>query len=286
MIRRDLIAPQVRRGGDNGTLPITFTVPAGQVIRIKNILTTEDITAGQLLTIAIDSKVMFWVAGSTTWGLGNILATRMTIETLREWGYKIDNFQIIADEGQVITISSGDNTGTFWMDYEVWGSREKYNRESYGGTDGQKRMIISCGRQVTSVAAGATSDIQLVTSLNAPGNTTFPWAVVAPPQRRYKIIALIINDTDTVGTNLTQNGVRLLHEGRELITPSGVIVTPGRILHHTFAGASRVIKLDEPYEVNSFEAVQLFLRVTSTDVGAQNATLEAGLLMEEELLEG
>ena len=285
MLNRAILSPRVHAGVDNGSLPISITVPAGQVYRILSIDGNVDITAGLICTLTIDGKSMFWYPGVTAFGpMRWVNNERSGIDGfMRDWLH-IPFMGIIADEGQTIGVNSGDGTGSFHMIYEIHGARDIHNRLSDGGVDGRKRQIISFGYQVTSVGAGLTSDIQIVTAVNAPGNTTFPYQTVVPPQRKYLIHGFVVPNTTVCGTNLALNGLRVVHEGRELISPAGTVVAPDRMIDVGFASAAKWVLFPEPYEVNAFEAVQVYMRVTSTDAGAQNATLSCGLLMTEEYL--
>jgi hypothetical protein len=277
-----ILYPYVRRV-INLASPTTIVVPSGLVYKINRKRTTTAITAGQFLKISIDSECVYWGHATTTFD--TIFPIGLSPEIYREKAKEIldeINTPIIAIEGQSLTIESTDNSGVVVLWIEIFTLDSGYNRNSEGAVDGNKSVICSISRHVQSVGAGLTVDIQLTTNSNPVGKTLFPFAGNVPPQKRYKMLGMIINQDDTVGTNLTLAGLRLVHEGRDLISSSGVI-TPATLTSDV-KGRGRIWVFDEPITVNSFEAVQVFGRVTSTDAGAQNATLECGIYLEEEIL--
>jgi hypothetical protein len=263
---------------------VNITVPAGQIWEIFAHNLTTLVTAAARWSIEVDGKSMYWSQGCANFDpslgmLANLNPGLM--EDVNRFG--AERIPVLAAEGQVITVWSTDNSGVVVLSYRIHTLNNGLSRISDGGTESKKRLIFSNSLQVTSVALGATVDILINTNFNAPGETVFPWGGNVPPQRVYKILALVIGVTNTVGTNLTRNGIRLLHEGRELLTPGGLVQTPANVCPHVGVGALFHF-LPEPYEVNSFEQVTVYNRVTSTDAGAQDATLYNGLFMIEEFL--
>jgi len=281
---RNLISPNVKRSIDMTGGAVNIIVPAGQVFEIMSMVLTTLVTAGQRWSCAIDGKTMYWAPGDANFdpSLG-FLAITQPFLNLDLINLSARRIPLVAVEGQTITFVSTDNTGVVSIQYRVHTLAAGLTEEYDGALYGKKRIIFSHALQVTSVGAGLTVDIPVLTNANAPGETVFPWAANVPPDRKYFILALLIGISNTVGTNLTRNGIRLLHEGRELLTPAGIVQTPATVCPFISVGYLANI-FPVPYEVNNFEQVQLFIRVTSTDGGAQNASLYAGLLMIEEFL--
>ncbi len=281
---KGLVSASVRRSVDMTGGAVDITVPAGQLWEIfANNLTTL-VTAGQRWSIAVDGKTMYWAQGSANFDVSLGMLANLNpglMEDVNRFG--AERIPVLAAEGQVITVSSSDNSGVAVLAYRIHTLNNGLSRDSDGGTEGKRRLIFSNSIHAVTVLAGATDDILCNTNFNAPGETVFPWAGNVPPQRVYKILALAIGVSNTVGTGLTRNGIRLLHEGRELLTPGGVVQTPANVCPHVGVGALLHF-LPEPYEVNSFEQVQVYNRVTSTDGGPQTATLYNGLFMIEEFL--
>jgi hypothetical protein len=190
---------------------------------------------------------------------------------------------IVADQGQILSILVNTGTQKIYIEYEVWETGAEMNRTVNGGTGGRVRTIFTNTLQVTSVGAGETSDIKLITPYNPAGTPLFPWTEACPQQRKYHIRAIGCDSTATVGTNLAINGIRLNHEGRELITPAGVVQSPNYI-YDVGGTTTRMIILPRPWTVEAGEQLSMYLQVLSTDGGAQDATLMAWILMDEEIL--
>jgi len=261
-----------------------IVVPAGQVYVIR-LCSPTVAAAANLQTVEIDGKPMMWIMthanflNGVSMAMPHLLNKYSKSEDTNLW---FESLPIIADEGQVITTTH--SAADWYLSIEKYSSRERYNRNSDGGTNGKKRTIWSFSITVDEIAIGATEDILLVTPFNAAGVAGFPFGIVAQPKKRYYIHALIYGDDDTVGVNLARDGVRMLVDGREIITPPGVLIGPA-IVPDVVKANTRIVYFPEPIVVNSFEAVQIWMRVTSTDAGAQDATLEAGVLMTEESLD-
>jgi len=278
------INPSVRRRLALSTTPLTFIIPAGQCWEITRVRPLAN-TALQIFYISVDGEPMLWSFSSTrnSLFLGNRdkYFSKDLVKSLRVWDGKT---RIIADEGQALSFVVSTGTMSFDIEYKVWGTGAEINRLSIGGTEGKERFITSICQQVTSIGAGATTDVLLNTNSNPAGATQFPWGITCPPARSFKLYGMFMDASATVGTNLTITGVRLTHDGKELITPTGVVTLPEAAMD-TPVSTGRVMIFDEPYLIQPYEALALYLQVTSTDAGAQNATLEAGLMLDEVIKE-
>ena len=278
MIKKINIAPERNRIFAADT---NIIIPDGQVMRVKGfeaILPTD----GTVAELRVDGKPMFWSPGHANFlQVSELWYWRKIFQDLQIEGPKLPFLPIIADEGQVATVIV--QAGSVRLRWEMLSSRDVYNRQADGGTEGKKRILLSCARDVFNVGIGATVDHLMATNINPNSASPFPWTIVAPPQRVQRIRAFLYQGVDVCGTNLAFNGIRLLHEGRELITDVGVVTavdTPPDFWNTS----TRVIVFKEPYEVFPFESVQAFMRVTSTDAGIQAATLRCALLLEEEIM--
>lgn len=283
MFRNNLIMPAVKRTYTLAA-PLVMLVPTGQVWVIRK-MRFAGITDGQWGTMHIDSKRMFSVQASAN--INPVLPTTIFPDNTYP-GRLIDSFNKfifpIADEGQTVTWSSSDASGTVAFSIMVLSKDSKVDRFSDGGTEGKVRSMVSQSRHAEVILPGATQDFALTTVSNESGEPTFPFGNNVPPQREYELIALCVQLATAVGVNLTLNGARLVHEGRDLITPTGVVVTPAN-LSDVANASTYFILFDMAYRIKSAEALQVFLRVTSTDGGNQTATVRAALIMNEYFLD-
>jgi len=282
---RPNINTNVRRSVSMVGGPVNIVVPAGQVWSLLDFILTTLVTAAQYWYVAVDGKFMWWGPGEADFdpSLGFLAVPGVFPDK-----DLINCFQrrlpILAVEGQTITIGSTDNSGVVNMHYIAHSLDSGLNSQSDGGTESKKRVIISHSRQVTNVGIGATVDIPIITNTNPPGETVFPWAGNVPPQRKYWLLAYLVGITNVVGTNLARNGLRVLHEGRELVSAAGLVEVPATVCPFVNVGYLGTFWPD-PHEINSFEQVQVFNRVTSTDAAAQNATLKNAFILLEEFLD-
>jgi len=259
-----------------------IVVPAGQVWRIIGTYCDQGV-AGGVQSILVDGKYMLWQFSHAAFcdGIYHEIAERFPIR-IQGTPMILPFLGIVADEGQIIT--SIHATADWTLLIEKYSSREWHNRETPGGTDAKIRSVNSICRQVTNVAIGATVDIRLVTNSNPAGWSGFPYSTVAPPQRKLKFLGMTIPVSDVVGTNLARNGLRVVLEGRELISPAGVVTTPLACADFT-RSASYTIFFHQDVWIDSFMDLAIYQRVTSTDAGAQDATLECMCMFEEHILD-
>jgi len=283
---QNTIGPQIHRHIDLTGGPVNVNVPTGEIFVITGIRPVT-ITAGQRLLVSVDSKLMYWCSGhagcNITTGSEALVYTRAR----EKYNNILQMFRpIIAVEGQIVSFQSEDNTGVVRIEYRVIKVGKGIDIQSDGAYDGLTRTIQLLGRQVTSVGAGATVDIPITTNFNPAGVTTFPFGTVSPPNREYELLIFFTIWNATVGTNLTWNGIRVLHEGREVLTPAGLVQAPGNIQEGTM-GATTALFWTFPHGhlILPFETVQVFFRVTSADVGAQDATLECGFIANERFIQ-
>lgn len=259
-----------------------IVVPAGQVWRIIATYCDQGI-AGDVHSILIDGKYMLWQFSHAAFcdGIYHEIAERFPIR-IQNSPMIVPFLGVIADEGQIIT--SVHPTADWTLVIEKYSSREFHNRETPGGTDAKIRSVNSISRHVEAVGIGATVDILMTTNSNPAGWSGFPYSTVAPPQRKLKFLGLVIPSTDVVGTNLARNGLRVVLEGRELVSPAGVVTTPVTCADFT-RSASLGLFFYQDIWIDSFMALQIYQRVTSTDAGIQNATLECMCIFEEHILD-
>ena len=283
---QNTIGPQRHRYIDLTGGPVNTVVPTGEVWIIVGI-TPETITAGQLFLLTVDSKLMYWCSAHAAMDFcGGDPA--FSYHRAAEKFYNVQKMirPIIAVEGQIVSVQSQDDTGAVMIEYRDIGAGKGIDKQSDGGYDGKTRTIQTISRQVTSVAAGATVDIGMVTNFNPAGVTTFPFGTVSPPNREYELLIFFVPVDTTVGTNLVFDGIRVLHEGRELLTPAGLVQAPGNIAEGAMGTVTRFWTFPHGHLIRPFETVQVFMRVTSTDAAAQDATLECGFLVNERFIVG
>jgi len=280
------IAPCRHRFFDLTAGVVNIVVPTGEVWVITGIRCGA-ITAAQLFYISINSKLMFWCMAD------NVILVTEGVQPGQWFGVdeKYADIQkmmrpIVAVEGQIISVSSQDDTGDAVLEYRVIPAGKGTDSFSDGGFNAKTRTIHSVSHVVESVAIGATEDILMNVNWNPPGCTTFPFGTVVPPNREYELLIFYTQSTTTVGTNLLWDGIRVLHEGREILTPAGIVQAPAAIMEMAAVGNyGRLWIFPHGYLIRPFETVQVMMRVTSTDVGAQDATLNCGFIMNERFIQ-
>ncbi len=285
MIDRNMIAPAVHRLVDLTAGPVNILVPPGMAYEIYRFLPAAQTAPGNV-TLQIGEKMMFWAPhhdGYRPMGGPDLEYDIWVHELYRRMGQLYIPW--IAQEGQNITIASEGNETTCLIAYRKHDLKVGLNEYSDGGKMGKRRLIFSWAQDVFNVGIGATVWHQMIGNENPPGETTFPWLDPVNPDRRYHLLALFPSVWRTVGANLTADGIRLVHEGRDLITDQPVVEDDNTVVDiYENTNYQAIMPFPEPYGIDSNEVLQAWIRITSTDIGIQEATYDMGLLMIEEFL--
>lgn len=285
MIDRDMIAPAIHRLVDLTAGPVNILVPPGQAYEIYRFLPSTQ-TSPNNVTLQIGEKMMFWAPHHTGYRPMTGPDTTRDIwshELYRRMGMLYIPW--IAQEGQNITIASEGNETTCLIAYRKHDLKVGLNEYSDGGKMGNRRLIFSWAQDIFAVGAGLSVWHQMIGNQNPPGETTFPWIDPVNPDRRYHLVAFLPSVWRVIGANLTCTGIRLSHEGRDLITDHPVIELDSTVVDiEQTTIYQAIMPFPEPYGIDSNEVLQAWVRITSTDLGPQNATYEMGLLMIEEFL--
>jgi hypothetical protein len=264
--------------------PVQITVPVGHVYEIVPIGAGAG-TAPDCAYINVDSKLMWF---SPNYFGHSPYQQFDTGHAFGKWNDATGNgaqlISVIADEGEVIEFGSFALTGRMEVDIIVHKREEGMNSFTDGGTNGSRKVQLSYAIKTATILAGATTEVQIDTPVNPAGSPVFPYLSVVPPQKRYKFLGMVTENSFTVGTNLTWNAIRVIHEGKSIVGMAGDLLNPGFLFSRYSTPAVWFIMPDDWY-FDPYESVQIYARVTSTDAGPQTATIGLTIIMIEENLQ-
>jgi len=285
MIDRNLIRPVVHRLvplAAGGTL---IPVPSGEtwiIYSVKPISVTWPLNA----VLQIGEKIMFWAPDAAQYRpMAQVLQWDSVWKTRLVAPFGSYQLPIVVDGGQNIVCTSPDNSGNLELAWIVVDKAKGFDRFSAGGRDARRRMIFTWGIRTVSLTNGTTTEQFITVSANPPGQTTFPWEDPVGPDRRYHLLAFIQPIVQTVGAAGVTNGVRVIHEGRDILTQPLIVTLPANTADLSSVGIQILITaFPEPYGIDSNEVLQVSYNMTMGGAVPQNVTLFAGFLAIEEFL--
>lgn len=278
-----LLFPSQRRRFIWATLaaPQFYTVPVGQVWEITPRGSWQG-TAPDCNYITVDNHLMWWSPNANDHTPYNAFTIPDPVFQERDsMILNAQNIPVIADEGQIIEFGSYALTGELFVDIKIHKREEGINSYLDGGTNGKRKLVVSYSITPVTVLAGATVEIILNNSLNPAGAPVFPWLSVVPPQKRYKFLAMVKPTSNTVGTNCTWNALRIIHEGRSIVTMPGIVEPVGDLFMKSNTAEDMFICPDDWY-FDPYESIQVYARITSTDAGPQACEVVLTIIMIEE----
>jgi hypothetical protein len=265
--------------------PILIPVPSGEtwiIYNFKPVSVTWPLNA----VLAVGEKIMFWAPDAAAFRPMAQILQWDSVWNSRLLKPQGDNqLPIVVDGGQTLVLYSADGSGDVMLSWIVVDKAKGFDRFSTGGRDARRRMIFTWSYHVILQTNGTTVEHFLDVSANPPGQTTFPWEDPVGPDRRYHLLQFIQPIVQTLGVAGTMVSMRVIHEGRDILTQPLIATLPASVADLSSVGQQILVTtFPEPYGIDSNEVLQVSYTVTMGGAVPQNITLFAGFLAIEEFL--
>jgi len=220
-MKRKIVGPSIHLYQAFGQGALNLVVPAGEIWELLSIRGSF-VTADHNLIVDIDGRHMLWGPAEAT---ANMFGCGETIEDYRTRAASVEHAErmipVRVMEHQTLQIYSDDLSGYLWLWYRIYTLESGLQITDDGFTNGRNRTLHTWGYSDIVVPASATVEARIFIPLNPPGTIRFPWDENAPAQRDYELLSFLNFTSDApIGQTYPVN-LRILHEGRDIISVAG-----------------------------------------------------------------
>jgi len=279
MAKHKIVGPSIHRT-ETGAGAWTVVVPAGEVWEILSISATF-VTLDHNLLVNVDGRCMLWGPADAT---GNFFGTGNTVEDYRSEAGLVEHSERMIPlrimEHQTLNIQSDDLSGFVHVWYRIYTMDAGWHITDDGFTNGRNRTLHTWGYRLCTVPAGGLIEFVINVSRNPPGSLLFPWSENAPAQRDYELLSFINMTADAPIGQTWIASIRILHEGREIITPAGVAVGPLNMFDFTTLQRHTYFPLPA-YLVDQYENLQVLYTIGNGPAQSENVPVRCGFIMIE-----
>jgi hypothetical protein len=279
MAKHKIVGPSIHRQSTAAGL-WTAVIPAGEVWEILSIRSTF-VTLDHNLLVTVDGRRMLWGPADAS---GSFFHTGNTVQDYRSEAACVEHSERMIPlrvmEHQTLNIQSDDLSGFVAVWYRIYTMDAGWHITDDGFTNGRNRTLHTWGYRLCTVAANAVIEFVINISRNPPGTLLFPWSENAPAQRDYELLSFLNMTPDSPIGQTWIASIRILHEGREIITPAGIPQGPLNIFDFTTLNPHTYFPLPA-YLVDQYENLQVLYTIGNGPAQSEDVPVRCGFIMIE-----
>lgn len=279
MSKQKIVGPSIHRT-QTGAGTWTAVVPAGEVWEILSISATF-VTLNHNLLVNVDGRLMLWGPADAT---ANMFGTALTVLDYRTAAAAIEHSERMIPlrimEHQTLDIRSDDLSGFVNVWYRIYTMESGLQITDDGFTNGRNRTLHTWGYRLCTVAANATIEFVINVPMNPPGTLQFPWNDNAPAQRDYELLSFLNMTADSPIGQTWVASIRILHEGREIISPAGLPQGPLNMFDFTTINRHTYFPLPS-YLCQQYENLQVLYTLGNGPAQEEDIPVLCGFIMIE-----